>query len=180
MSRLIQLLRQFQLPVGATSAELRKAYFRQAKKLHPDRNPGSHGQATQEFAQLRADFEEAVKLMEQRKTQSPYGDFGETTFGGDAEPFPEGQRWSAAAWAARSQAPPRRFTFTSETRTPPTPPLHPTPGVPVEGLPQDMVYTIAGALSAGFFLLGLWKFLTSESIGVRHRLGPEWLRPDVL
>ena len=29
MSRLIQLLRQFQLPVGATSAELRKAYFRQ-------------------------------------------------------------------------------------------------------------------------------------------------------
>lgn len=36
-------------------------------------------------------------------------------------------------------------------------------------------YTIAGALSAGFFLLGLWKFLTSESIGVRHRLGPEFL-----
>jgi hypothetical protein len=22
-------------------------------------------------------------------------------------------------------------------------------------------------------LLGIWKFLTSESIGVRHRLGPE-------
>lgn len=35
-----------------------------------------------------------------------------------------------------SEAPPRRFTFTSETKTPP---IHPTPGVPVEGLPQDMV-----------------------------------------
>eukprot|EP00439_Symbiodinium_sp_Y106_P031891 s6479_g3.t2 len=57
MSRLAQLLTRFRLPLETTSAELRKAYYREAKLLHPDRNPSSSG--AQAFAQLRADFKEA-------------------------------------------------------------------------------------------------------------------------
>eukprot|EP00913_Durusdinium_trenchii_P004933 g4580.t1 len=79
-------------------------------------------------------------------------------FGGEPPPFSgengfENQKWRNFVYEARG-------------------------GVPVEGLPQETVYTVVGAFSAGFFLLGIWKFLTSERIGVRHRLGPEWLRPD--
>ncbi|CAK9047778.1 unnamed protein product, partial [Durusdinium trenchii] len=169
MSRLAQLLRQFQLPLGASSSDLRKAYFRQAKQLHPDCNP-SQTAAAEEFACLRADFEEALKLMEQK-----------AKFGGEPPPFSgengfENQKWSAAAWSARSQERERRFSFREHMRRNFV--YEARGGVPVEGLPQETVYTVVGAFSAGFFLLGIWKFLTSERIGVRHRLGPEWLRPD--
>ena len=38
-----------------------------------------------------------------------------------------------------------------------------------------MRYTLAGAVSATLFLLGLWRFLTQEPEEVRH-LGTQWLR----
>eukprot|EP00439_Symbiodinium_sp_Y106_P029324 s6479_g3.t1 len=70
MSRLAQLLTRFRLPLETTSAELRKAYYREAKLLHPDRNPSSSG--AQAFAQLRADFEEAQKLLEEPQRGPPH------------------------------------------------------------------------------------------------------------
>eukprot|EP00439_Symbiodinium_sp_Y106_P032767 s6479_g3.t3 len=82
MSRLAQLLTRFRLPLETTSAELRKAYYREAKLLHPDRNPSSSGaQAFAQlrigfkahaFAQLRADFEEAQKLLEEPQRGPPH------------------------------------------------------------------------------------------------------------
>ena len=79
----------------------------------------------EEFAQLRADFEEASKLLQ--RSSEPTDEGHGYGYGYD------GQRWTAAAWAAHSQAPPKaRPTW-------PPRPERPQSGVPVEGLPQDMV-----------------------------------------
>ncbi|CAJ1345015.1 unnamed protein product [Effrenium voratum] len=168
MSRLAQLLSRFQLR-ECNVADLRRAYFREAKKLHPDSNPGDR--AAQEFAQLRADYDEALKLFEQRmapKAAPPREDVG-------PEWGPNGRRWSASSWAARSQAS-RRRAYDEAFRAAPAP--EPKPGVPVEGLPQDVVYALATFLTASLAMLGVWKFFTSDTawLRARHRLGPEWLR----
>lgn len=59
MARLPELLRRFQLPSGASSAELRRAYYRRAKRLHPDL-----GGSAEAFRRLREDYEEATRLFE--------------------------------------------------------------------------------------------------------------------
>ena len=57
------------------------------------------------------------------------------------------------------EAPPRHFTFTSEMKS--TPPIHPTPGVPVEGLPQDMVSL--GTKKPGI-VAGCWADQSTSSL----------------
>ncbi|CAE7643653.1 unnamed protein product, partial [Symbiodinium pilosum] len=153
MARLAQLLKRFHLPTKCTSAELRKAYYREAKKLHPDHNPSSCG--AQAFAQLRADFEEAQKLLEQPRSgfAKSAGDFPDFS-------FEDGKRWSAAAWAARSQAPPGFRGFREEDSS-----ARPEPSVPVVGLPSEVVYTFTAVISAAVvlgFLYHLSQVFTAD------------------
>jgi hypothetical protein len=67
--RLVSLLRSFRLPVDATVLDLRSAYLRDAKLIHPDRRPDPHHSgASQQFAELQANFEEARLLLEKTTT----------------------------------------------------------------------------------------------------------------
>lgn len=61
-SRFAKLLKKsFNLPTTATQAELRKAYYKKAKLLHPDiAGPGSEA----DFKKLQEDYDEARRLME--------------------------------------------------------------------------------------------------------------------
>jgi len=71
-SRLTALLRSFQLVPGATSAELRQAYLREAKRLHPDSGVAREGaNASQDFAELRNRYEEAQALLAGAPTIPP-------------------------------------------------------------------------------------------------------------
>eukprot|EP00439_Symbiodinium_sp_Y106_P035329 s6479_g4.t1 len=67
----------------------------------------------------------------------------------------DGKRWSAASWAARSQAPPnfRGFRESPESR--------PEPTVPVVGLPHEVVYTFTAVVS-GVILFGFLYHLSQE------------------
>eukprot|EP00933_Yihiella_yeosuensis_P035079 TRINITY_DN28534_c0_g2_i1.p1 TRINITY_DN28534_c0_g2~~TRINITY_DN28534_c0_g2_i1.p1 ORF type:complete len:210 (-),score=29.75 TRINITY_DN28534_c0_g2_i1:167-796(-) len=103
--RLAELLRGFKLPPSATQTELRKAYYKRAKLLHPD----IAGEASApDFKRLRQDYEEAQKLLRQAQTgfredpssqQSPFG--GARWQRPPEEPgwdTPGGQRWKAGAF----------------------------------------------------------------------------------
>mmetsp|Transcript_30604 Transcript_30604/g.46197 ORF Transcript_30604/g.46197 Transcript_30604/m.46197 type:complete len:216 (-) Transcript_30604:154-801(-) len=59
-ARLKELLRHFELPPAATQAELRKAYYAQAKMLHPDI---AGKESADEFRDLKATYEEALNLI---------------------------------------------------------------------------------------------------------------------
>lgn len=190
-ARLATLLRRFQLPPEATAADLRHAYFRDAKRLHPDRNPSDLGRATREFTQLRAEFDEALKLLEQSHTpssaSSTYG-YGSAQEGfryqqsyGQSHGFPheeaeDGKRWSAASWAARSQAPspPRGYKWRWKGQDDPLGSMHQS-AVPVVGLPQAAVYTASAMFASAIFLWLVSKLLKQEEPAQNH-LGPAWLR----
>ncbi|CAE8621151.1 unnamed protein product, partial [Polarella glacialis] len=74
--RLSVLLKQFRLPLDATVRDLRRAYLREAKRLHPDANPsGDLKRATRDFTQLRSDFDEALKLFAARTSPLSESDF---------------------------------------------------------------------------------------------------------
>mmetsp|Transcript_96758 Transcript_96758/g.282890 ORF Transcript_96758/g.282890 Transcript_96758/m.282890 type:complete len:197 (-) Transcript_96758:97-687(-) len=90
--RLAEVLRRLKLPPEASQAELRKAYYKQAKSLHPDiAGPGS----AEEFRQLKQDYEEAVRLMRDGEGPSSYPGAGPHPGGpGDAQwQTPSGQTW---------------------------------------------------------------------------------------
>lgn len=194
--RLATLLRRFQLSPEATAADLRHAYFKDAKRLHPDRNPSDLGRATREFTQLRADFDEALRLLEQSHTPSSASSasgYGYAQEGaqegfryrqsyGQGHGFPDdeaedGKRWSAASWAARSQAspPPPRYKWRWKGKGDPFGSMHPS-AVPVVGLPQAAVYTASAMFASAICLWLVSKLLKEEEDPVRNHLGPPWLR----
>jgi len=62
--RLVALLRAFGLPADATTVQLRQAYLREAKRLHPDCHVDSErALATQMFVKLQVQFDEATSLL---------------------------------------------------------------------------------------------------------------------
>lgn len=65
--RLTQLLGRLGLPRNATEVDLRSAYYRQAKNVHPDSGGVRASQA--HFITLKQDFDEALKLISVRATQ---------------------------------------------------------------------------------------------------------------
>ncbi|CAE7328779.1 unnamed protein product [Symbiodinium sp. CCMP2456] len=72
------------------TAELRGAYYKRAKLLHPD----IAGEASQaDFRRLREDYDEATTLLQSARADSSHG-------GGDSESSWDagGQRWTAGAF----------------------------------------------------------------------------------
>jgi len=65
--RVAQLLRRFQLPPQASLPELREAYLKQAKVLHPDVAGKS---SEDQFRQLKEDYEEAMRLLRKGPSSS--------------------------------------------------------------------------------------------------------------
>ncbi|CAE7575975.1 unnamed protein product [Symbiodinium natans] len=74
---------------GATQAELRSAYYKRAKLLHPDiAGEASHA----DFRRLREDYDEATKLMQNQASTDPGAFREEQTW--DLG----GQRWKPGAF----------------------------------------------------------------------------------
>jgi len=63
--RVQQLLRQLDLPAGAGKADIRAAYLKQVKVLHPDVAGKS---AEERFRKLKEDYEEAMEMLKQGAT----------------------------------------------------------------------------------------------------------------
>eukprot|EP00927_Polykrikos_kofoidii_P065542 TRINITY_DN61282_c0_g1_i1.p1 TRINITY_DN61282_c0_g1~~TRINITY_DN61282_c0_g1_i1.p1 ORF type:complete len:638 (-),score=91.91 TRINITY_DN61282_c0_g1_i1:59-1972(-) len=158
-ARLGALLRYFRLPSEATSADLRKAYLEQAKRLHPDRRSGADRQrAAGEFAELKEHFEEANALLgraEEAGMGSGRWEFASTyttrtdppwqrnSTGGGQSQF---RRWSwedprtsqrkSQHWTWAEDVPPQSETGPFTGRSP--------SAVPVEGFPAAKVYAFVG------------------------------------
>lgn len=161
------LLRSFKLPRDASVSDLKKAYFREAKKLHPDSNPQlDPNRATREFTRLRADYEEAVRLLEGGSGAfgGSYGGSGSSGSGfgqsewswqtsdGYAGFSRQGRAtgWSTEDWRAWSEtAPPKKqrpFVYGAKST-----------GVPVVGFPTKVVYPLTGLLLTTFLVSRLWR-----------------------
>jgi len=99
---LVELLTHFKLPAAATQAELRKAYYKQAKMLHPDI---AGTDSAEDFKNLKTNYEEALKWMrEMEKHPHMFGPRagGRGTAGGGPSPYgdwkdPSGQ-WNPNAF----------------------------------------------------------------------------------
>lgn len=127
MSRSLgQLLRRFRLPQQATEAELKNAYLKEAKRLHPDVAGKSSEEA---FQKLQQEYEEAMKLM---KGGSPPQDY--------AQPHPHPRRPHYANWTPPRQPP----------RPPPPPP--PRPWTPAERL-RNMLCAAGGVFVGVLFFV---------------------------
>lgn len=147
MCRLASLLRRFRLQGNASATDLRQAYFREAKRLHPDCQPvGERVRAEQEFVRLRADFDEALRLLE----TGGYGGadaarHGAASQGAHQAPWQwssgwesshaagGGARWSSSQWSASSGASSAPGNAASTA-------------VPVVGLAPEVVYPAVGGL----------------------------------
>lgn len=92
-------MKRFKLPPSASQAELRRAYYKRAKLLHPD----IAGEASEaDFKRLREDYDEATELLQQAAsgTQS-YGGYGNGPSKGpwdQSYTTPGGQKWSGEAF----------------------------------------------------------------------------------
>ncbi|CAJ1327144.1 unnamed protein product [Effrenium voratum] len=108
-ARLAELLRRFKLPPATSQADLRRAYYKRAKLLHPD----IAGEASEaDFKRLRQDYEEASTLMGQtggRGAHTSYG--GQQGAGAQTQGFgweepswdtPGGQQWKRSAFGGNS------------------------------------------------------------------------------
>mmetsp|Transcript_118145 Transcript_118145/g.229684 ORF Transcript_118145/g.229684 Transcript_118145/m.229684 type:complete len:540 (+) Transcript_118145:51-1670(+) len=152
MCRLATLLSRFQLPPVATTAELKRAYLRDAKRLHPDCNPrADRDSAAQAFVRLKADFEEALGLLERSGNAADR----QAEFSSGWPQQSRSTRWSSAAWAADSTA----RHMEAEARA-----SRYTNGVPTVGLSPKVVYPAAAALSVSvFFALFLQSDNTNDA-----------------
>lgn len=72
---------------GATVNQIKKAYRKLAKELHPDKNT-QDPEATQKFQDLGAAYE-VLSDTEKRRTYDKYGEEGlkQDSFGGGGDPF---------------------------------------------------------------------------------------------
>lgn len=94
MSRLAELLHRFKLPSSASQAELRRAYYKRAKLLHPD----IAGEASEsDFKRLRQDYDEAKRLLDEGKSGKGQGSHKESHE--QSWTAPGGQQWTASAFA---------------------------------------------------------------------------------
>jgi len=124
--RVQQLLRQLDLPSSANKADIRAAYLKQVKVLHPDVAGKS---AEERFRKLKEDYEEAMEMMKQGATasasssgpsQNPYRHHA--AYGGYPGGAPGGQRhWdpnpkSSADWSNASAAAPSWSELSSSQR----------------------------------------------------------------
>mmetsp|Transcript_157650 Transcript_157650/g.278252 ORF Transcript_157650/g.278252 Transcript_157650/m.278252 type:complete len:210 (+) Transcript_157650:163-792(+) len=90
--RVTQLLKRFELPPTATQAQLRAAYYKKAKVLHPDiAGPGS----AEEFRKIKKEYEEAMKLLRGGGEAGGFGPDGAHGFRrpGEREQGPESSEW---------------------------------------------------------------------------------------
>mmetsp|Transcript_9157 Transcript_9157/g.23740 ORF Transcript_9157/g.23740 Transcript_9157/m.23740 type:complete len:201 (-) Transcript_9157:171-773(-) len=67
--RLCELLKRFKLPPQATQAELRKAYYKTAKLIHPD---VAGEDSAEEFRKLKEAYEEAAEHMQEAEETPHY------------------------------------------------------------------------------------------------------------
>lgn len=162
MCRLTTLLSRFQLPPVATAAELRRAYLREAKRLHPDCNPqADRASAAHAFVRLKADFEEASGLLE--RAGATVEQQVEFNAGWQRQPHPTGWSphstgWTSSGWAADSAA----SRMEAEARAS-------RDAVPTVGLSPNVVYPAAAALSVSALLT---LFLRSDSNNDNNRPQP--------
>lgn len=88
---------------GATADEIKKAYRQQARKLHPDVNPGNKA-AEAQFKELQ----EAYDVLSETEKRAMYDQFGKAGFQG-VGPF--GPRSGASEWAGQYASPGDHATF---------------------------------------------------------------------
>lgn len=134
--RLATLLKSFRLHPEASAVQLKEAYHREAKRLHPDRqSSGKQDVAARDFADVQSRFEEATALL--RK----YGHMPSAT------PRPLGGHDSNSYHA---YAP---FEHASGIHTG-------SQALPVMGLPAKAVYTVSAAIS--FSVASAWILLQQK------------------
>lgn len=86
--RLREILHEFDLEPGATQKELRKAYYKKAKELHPDL-----GGSKEEFAELKQTYEEGLKLLKGYSDSSEYMSYEEARRRQAEDPNWRGRNW---------------------------------------------------------------------------------------
>jgi DnaJ-class molecular chaperone len=85
------------VPRTASEAEIKKAYLKLARKLHPDRNPGDKSAETK-FNEVQ----EAFNVLGDKNKRAQYDSFGFAGPGGAHGGFPEGAGFDPRAFQAGS------------------------------------------------------------------------------
>jgi len=144
--RLVTLLRLFRLPPNASVSDLKGAYHREAKRLHPDRcASGKQDVAARDFAELQSSFEEATALLRNLdQVSSPI------------------QRPSTSSRAHGGDWYHAYASFGNASG------LHPgTQAVPAMGLPAQFVYSATAVVSLS--IAGAWFFWQERADKVSER-----------
>lgn len=136
LSRLSVLLRSFRLPADASSSDLKEAYLREAKRLHPDLKPASHHTtATREFMELQKRFEETAALFEKVGAAS-----------------------ASAASMKRPSTQPDYYAWSEQFSQGNAQPE----GVPTVGLPSQLVYVVACSVLSVGIAAWFWRIAKHE------------------
>mmetsp|Transcript_119566 Transcript_119566/g.363785 ORF Transcript_119566/g.363785 Transcript_119566/m.363785 type:complete len:267 (+) Transcript_119566:3-803(+) len=123
-SRTAELLRRFQLPPQASRAELRSAYLKRAKVLHPD----VAGKSSEEqFRRLKEEYEEAMRLLRSNRTTTGSaaaaggGSRGGAAYAGStnySDGYPYHHHWQSPPYSWASGAGSTAGTAAAEPQTP--------------------------------------------------------------